>query len=161
MENFDYEKLENSYRKYGKLSDSMQKVFDYKTKDMLYFVFGSSRNDVVNQLENDYGLNIDNLISIGYGGYIEKQNVKKFNNINKYIKGIKKEFCKDWYNCCGIYYNRLWDYESRIGFDGYENALNDLLFYMGVDSIDNLNKELLKMLVLTEKHYNKEFDKIN
>lgn len=161
MENFDYEKLENSYNKYEKLSDSMQEIFNLKTKNMLYFVFGFNKNDVIEQLEKDYNLNIKNLISIGYGGYIEKENVKKFNNINKYINGIKKEFCKDYYNCCGLYYHRLWDYESRIGFDGYENALNDLLFCMGVNSIDDLDKKLLKMLIVTEKHYNNEFDKIN
>lgn len=153
-------KLNNSMREYEKLHNELQNLFNEKTKNMLYFVFGSSKNEIISKLENEYNLDINNIVSIGYGGYIRKSDVKKFNDLNKYILEKKSEFLKkDKYNCCGLFLDSLWNYESRIGFDGYERAYNDLICYMQVDKIKD--DKLIDMLNSTIDYYNKEFDKLN
>ena len=153
-------RLNQSMKEYNKLSEELQTYYNEKTKDNLFFAFGFSENEVIDKLENEYNLNINDIVSVGYGGYIKKSYVKEWNELNNYILERKREFVKDRYNACGLFLNRLWDYESRISFgEGYTDSLNDLMGCMGVKKIDD--DKLLDMLNATIDYYNREFDKIN
>lgn len=153
-------KLNNSMKEYIKLDNELQNYYNEKTKNMLMFEFGSSESEIINKLENNYNVKINEIVSIGYGGYIRKSDVKEFNELNEYILERKSKFVKDRYNSCGLFLNSLWDYESRISFgDGYERAFKDLLCCKGVEKITD--GKLIDMLNSTIDYYNREFDKLN
>jgi len=153
----NYEKLENSRKSWKKLDNTLQNIFNEKSN--VVYVFNNNEKEILRELKK-YGLNKSNIVSIGYGGYLNIKDFQKFKNLNKYIKLTKKEFLKDKYNCCGFYLNSLWNYECRYSND-YSDAINLLKYYLNINSLSELDKELLKMLKLTEKYYNNEFDKIN
>ena len=152
----DYKKLDDCMRRYKKLDKIMCEIFNDKSE--VVYAFGSEE-EVLKEL-SEYGLDKTNIISLGYGGYIHKNNFESFVNLNKYVRGIKKQFLDDFYNCCGLFLDNLWNFECRIGGD-YERALDELLYYKGLDSIKDMEDSLIDMLNLTIDYYNKEFDKIN
>lgn len=145
---FDVKKVENSRKKYKKYNETLQNLFNEKTKDKLYYAFGFNDEEVIDKL-NGYGLNLSELVSIGYGGYLKKEYVDYYKKLNKYIYRTKKEFLKDYYNICGMYYDRLWDFEARYGFEGYNEAINSVMCYLDVNNIKDLNNDLLYMLTET------------
>jgi len=158
IENLDVEKVNECRKKFRKLNNVLSEI--HSEKSNVVYVFGSNENEILEKL-NEYGLNKENIVSIGYGGYIHKDNVEQFKNLNKYIKGVKNSFAnKNYYNACGIYLDSLWNFECRYSMD-YSDAMNLLAYYLGVDDLMNLDNNLLKMLELTEKYYNTEFDRIN
>ena len=155
----DYEKLNNCCKKVSKLNNVMSEIFSDKSN--VVYVFGTNENEILEKLENEYGLTKENIVSIGYGGYLHIKDLENFKNLNKYIKGVKSNWIKsNNYNICGLYLNRLWDYESRYSMD-YSDAINDLKYYLGINNINEIDNNLLEMLKLTERYYEREFDRLN
>lgn len=150
-------------KNYDKLSQELNNKYNTETKGILFFAFS---NKQLNEILTENNITTNDLLNIGMGGLLLKNKAQQYRKLEDYIIYTKEQFFKEsYYNICGAYYSRLWDYEARISWgEGYNQALEDCLIYTYNKSKDNkftVPDELYKLLKVTENMYNYEFDLIN
>ena len=124
------------------------------SKDKVYFIFASSESEFQRNL-NQKGLKLDELVSIGGGGYV-KQEYKEdlMSLLEKHEQERHDYLLNNMYEVIKYY---LWDFEMEISIS---MTLNDLLYdYLGLtkeqvkENADIINKAI--------DDYKKEFYETN
>lgn len=73
--------------KYAEMKSKQQKIFDEFAEGKIYYIFALSDHEFNKQLK-EYGLNMDDIRSIGGGGFIRREYYKDFIEL---IKSFTKE----------------------------------------------------------------------
>jgi hypothetical protein len=139
--------------KYLELKKENQKKFDDFAKDNIYWIFAFSDNEM-NEKLNELNLKREDIVSIGVGGFIKKENIKAYNELSKnmtneidMIKDDKEELKKAF-----IY--ELANHEYCITYD-----LDDTLDALGIER-KTLQDNIEWALIMNEaiKEYLKNVD---
>lgn len=140
--------------------DKQSTKFNEFATNNIIWIFASSETEFLKKVE-EHGRTLENLTSIGAGGYVFDESKKDLLKLMQELHDEKANFLKDFNNFCGAFLSELWNYEIEISLDTSDlDIINDLLDYNNITFEDLTNEQRLELLKV-RKHYRKEFYKYN
>lgn len=133
-------RMKHKENKYEKLKDKQQKEFDAFP---MRFAFDDKQFE---EGMKELGLSVkdtDKIVSIGYGGFIRKSDIKAFNEMNKRHRVEEKEAMDKDLTGEG-YIKDMFDFELANHEYGYTYELDDTLDALGLTIEEINNDERLK-----------------
>ena len=127
---------------------------DTFSKNKIYYIFGSE-TEVINKLKTDYGLEPNQVTSIGFGGYIKREYYEDFNTLlDKHLKEKREYTLANIYEVVQYY---CWDYEMYISLSYDLDGLLTNVIGLTPEEIQANQKEINKAW----NDYKREFEKLN
>lgn len=139
---------------YNELLETHQEEASLFSKDKIYFIFASNETEFINKL-SEYGLNPDDVLSIGAGGYIKKEYIKEFNDLLVKQAEEKKKYTLNHIYEVVLYY--CWDYELYISLSYNLKTLCSDIMDLTPEEIKANKGEINRAY----KDYCIEFEKLN
>ena len=125
------------------------------SKGKIYWVFGSTEKEIIDKLKNEYGLEPNQVISIGAGGYIRKEYLNDFDTlINRQFKEKREYTLANIYEVVQYY---CWDYEMYISISYDLDTLLTEVVGLTPEEINENQDEINRAW----RDYKKEFEEIN
>ena len=124
---------------YEEMKNKHQKEYDIFAKDKIFYIFTSSKEEFEKKLK-EYGLNREDICSIGYGGFIKKKDKEELKNLTQRHRKEKQEAIKSMF----IY--EFWSHEFAYTYDT-EDTLNDLGYTMEQINSDEALKNGLDLAI--------------
>ena len=75
---------------YEEMKNKHQEEYDTFAKDKIFYIFTSSKEEFEKKLK-EYGLNGEDICSIGYGGFIKKKDKEELKNLTQRHRKEKQE----------------------------------------------------------------------
>lgn len=139
---------------YKELLEKQCKEMDTFSKDKIYFIFVSTKTELIRELKLR-GLNPQDVVSIGGGGYIKKEYVQEFKDLVLRQAKEKKEYSLSNIYEVVLYY--CWDYELYISISyDLDTMLTDIMDLTPEEI--QANKEDINR---AWRDYKKEFEELN
>lgn len=117
---------------YEEMKNKHQEEYDTFAKDKIFYIFTSSKEEFEKKLK-EYGLNGEDICSIGYGGFIKKKDKEELKNMSQRHRKEKQEAIKQDKDGSGfiksMFIHELWSHEFAYTYDT-EDTLNDLGYTM-------------------------------
>ena len=107
---------------YKELLNQHDKEMNEFSEKYIYWIFGTNESDIIHQMD-ELGLSLDDLISIGNSGYIEKENYDSFVQLQKRIKKEHKQYMLN--NVYEVVYYQCWNLEMELSLS---YTYNDLIY---------------------------------
>lgn len=140
-----------NYRELKKKHEEEASAF---SKDKIYFVFGSSEEEVIEKLA-DKGVKPEDVYSMGAGGYIKKEYAEEFDSlIDRHMKE-KKDYALA--NPYEVVYHELANYEAEISLSYSYNDILTIIIGFTPEEIKANKSEIDKAM----KDYREDFYKYN
>ena len=125
------------------------------SKGKIYWVFGSTEKEIIDKLKNEYGLEQNQVISIGAGGYIRKEYLNDFDTlIERQFKEKREYTLANIYEVVQYY---CWDYEMYISISYDLDTLLTEVVGLTPEEINENQDEINRAW----RDYKKEFEEIN
>ena len=125
------------------------------SKGKIYWVFGSTEKEIIDKLKNEYGLEQNQVISIGAGGYIRKEYLNDFDTlIDRQFKEKREYTLANIYEVVQYY---CWDYEMYISISYDLDTLLTEVVGLTPEEINENQDEINRAW----RDYKKEFEEIN
>lgn len=117
---------------YEEMKNKHQEEYDTFAKDKIFYIFTSSKEEFEKKLK-EYGLNGENICSIGYGGFIKKKDKEELKNLTQRHRKEKQEAIEQDKDGSGfiksMFLLELYNHEFAYTYD-VEDTLNDLGYTM-------------------------------
>ena len=140
---------------YKELLDKQQKEAEDFSEGKIFFVFGSSKEEVTDKLYTEYGVRPSDIIGLGAGGYVLKEFYPDLNKLLlKHAEERKEYTLKNIYEVVQYY---AWDYELYISLSYSLKTLCTDLMDLTEEEVQE-NKEEIQRAYFD---YCKEFEKLN
>lgn len=124
------------------------------SKDKIYFVFGSSKEEVIEKLA-EKGVKPEEVYSMGAGGYIKKEYAEAFDSLVEKQAKEKKEYALA--NVYEVVYHELANYEAEISLSYSYNDILTIIIGFTPEEIEDNKEEINKAM----KDYREDFYKYN
>ncbi|QIB61213.1 hypothetical protein GXM21_05770 [Megamonas funiformis] len=117
---------------YEEMKNKHQEEYDTFAKDKIFYIFTSSKEEFEKKLK-EYGLNGEDICSIGYGGFIKKKDKEELKNLTQRHRKEKQEAIEQDKDGSGfiksMFLLELYNHEFAYTYD-VEDTLNDLGYTM-------------------------------
>lgn len=117
---------------YEEMKNKHQEEYDTFAKDKIFCIFTSSKEEFEKKLK-EYGLNGEDICSIGYGGFIKKKDKEELKNLTQRHRKEKQEAIEQDKDGSGfiksMFLLELYNHEFAYTYD-VEDTLNDLGYTM-------------------------------
>lgn len=117
---------------YEEMKNKHQEEYDTFAKDKIFYIFTSSKEEFEKKLK-EYGLNGEDICSIGYGGFIKKKDKEELENLTQRHRKEKQEAIEQDKDGSGfiksMFLLELYNHEFAYTYD-VEDTLNDLGYTM-------------------------------
>jgi hypothetical protein len=117
---------------YEEMKNKHQEEYDTFAKDKIFYIFTSSKEEFEKKLK-EYGLNGEDICSIGYGGFIKKKDKEELKNMSQRHRKEKQEAIEQDKDGSGfiksMFLLELYNHEFAYTYD-VEDTLNDLGYTM-------------------------------
>lgn len=117
---------------YEEMKNKHQEEYDKFAKDKIFYIFTSSKEEFEKKLK-EYGLNGEDICSIGYGGFIKKKDKEELKNLTQRHRKEKQEAIEQDKDGSGfiksMFLLELYNHEFAYTYD-VEDTLNDLGYTM-------------------------------
>lgn len=117
---------------YEEMKNKHQEEYDTFAKDKIFYIFTSSKEEFEKKLK-EYGLNGEDICSIGYGRFIKKKDKEELKNMSQRHRKEKQEAIEQDKDGSGfiksMFIHELWSHEFAYTYDT-EDTLNDLGYTM-------------------------------
>lgn len=117
---------------YEEMKNKHQEEYDTFAKDKIFYIFTSSKEEFEKKLK-EYGLNREDICSIGYGGFIKKKDKEELKNLTQRHRKEKQEAIEQDKDGSGfiksMFLLELYNHEFAYTYD-VEDTLNDLGYTM-------------------------------
>lgn len=117
---------------YEEMKNKHQEEYDTFAKDKIFYIFTSSKEEFEKKLK-EYGLNGEDICSIGYGGFIKKKDKEELKNLTQRHRKEKQEAIEQDKDGSGfiksMFLLELYNHEFAYTYD-VEDTLNDLGYIM-------------------------------
>lgn len=117
---------------YEEMKNKHQEEYDMFAKDKIFYIFTSSKEEFEKKLK-EYGLNGEDICSIGYGGFIKKKDKEELKNLTQRHRKEKQEAIEQDKDGSGfiksMFLLELYNHEFAYTYD-VEDTLNDLGYTM-------------------------------
>lgn len=136
-----------NYRELKKKHEEEASAF---SKGKIYFVFGSSEEEIIEKLEAK-GVKASEVASMGAGGYIRKEYIEAFDSLIDKQQKEKKEYALA--NVYEVVYHELANYEAEISLSYSYNDILRIIIGFSEEEIEANKEEINKAM----KDYRKDF----
>ena len=134
---------------YEEMKNKHQEEYDTFAKDKIFYIFTSSKEEFEKKLK-EYGLNGEDICSIGYGGFIKKKDKEGLKNRSQRHRKEKQEAIEQDKDGSGfiksMFIHELWSHEFAYTYDT-EDTLNDLGYTMEQINSDEALKNGLDLAI--------------
>lgn len=117
---------------YEEMKNKHQEEYDTFAKDKIFYIFTSSKEEFEKKLK-EYGLNGEDICSIGFGGFIKKKDKEELKNMSQRHRKEKQEAIEQDKDGSGfiksMFLLELYNHEFAYTYD-VEDTLNDLGYTM-------------------------------
>ncbi|MBM6749012.1 hypothetical protein H5995_06900 [Megamonas rupellensis] len=117
---------------YEEMKNKHQEEYDTFAKDKIFYIFTSSKEEFEKKLK-EYGLNREDICSIGFGGFIKKKDKEELKNMSQRHRKEKQEAIEQDKDGSGfiksMFLLELYNHEFAYTYD-VEDTLNDLGYTM-------------------------------
>lgn len=117
---------------YEEMKNKHQEEYDTFAKDKIFYIVTSSKEEFEKKLK-EYGLNGEDICSIGYGGFIKKKDKEELKNLTQRHRKEKQEAIEQDKDGSGfiksMFLLELYNHEFAYTYD-VEDTLNDLGYTM-------------------------------
>lgn len=117
---------------YEEMKNKHQKEYDTFAKDKIFYIFTSTKEEFEKKLK-EYGLNREDICSIGFGGFIKKKDKEELKNMSQRHRKEKQEAIEQDKDGSGfiksMFLLELYNHEFAYTYD-VEDTLNDLGYTM-------------------------------
>lgn len=139
---------------FQELQEKHQKELNNFSKDKIFFIFGSSEQEILNKMQ-ELNLNPNDLINIGLSGYIKKEYYNEFKEILKRQANEQHQYTLN--NMYEVVKYYCWNYEIEISLSYSYNDVLTVLLDLNETEIKENEKEIKRAF----KDYKKEFYELN
>lgn len=140
---------------YQELCNRQQKEAEDFSNGKIFFVFGSSKEEVTQKLLNDYGVTPDKVTGIGAGGYVLTEFLPDLEKLLLKHSDERKQYALQ--NIYEVVQYYCWDYELYISLSYTLKSLCTDLMDLTEDEIQANKDEITRAY----KDYCTEFEKLN
>ena len=140
---------------YKELLNQQQKEAEDFSDGKIFFVFGSSKEEVTQKLFKDYGVTPDKVTGIGAGGYVLTEFLPDLTKMLLNQADERKQYTLQ--NIYEVVQYYCWDYELYISLSYTLKSLCTDLMDLTEDEIQANKDEITRAY----KNYCKEFEKLN
>lgn len=134
---------------YEEMKNKHQNEYDTFAKDKIFYIFTSSKEEFEKKLK-EYGLNGEDICSIGFGGFIKKKDKEELKNMSQRHRKEKQEAIEQDKDGSGfiksMFLLELYNHEFAYTYD-VEDTLNDLGYTMEQINNNPAFKNGLKLAV--------------